>query len=530
MLSICIVNWNTRELLAECLKAISCYPPSEEHEVIVVDNASPDGSAQMVKEEFPQVRLQVNAENVFYAAGNNQALQMARGDLVMLLNPDTEVKEGCLTRLAEFLRARPEAAAAAPRLLWPDGKPQSSCRSFPTPRALLLDMFGLGRLFPNCRVCSEYRQTSFPLDQLRMVDQPMASALMLRREALDQVGGFDEGFPMFFNDVDLCLRLAQAGWKTYFVPAAEALHHHGASTVQRRREMIAHSHDALPRFYAKHYYGRVGWLGYWTVLLMNAVGKQARLLAPPKNRRDGAARQLRPKAAAKAQEKRLIIAIDGPAAGGKSTLAKLLARRLGYLHLDTGAMYRAVGWKAQQEKIPLDDAEKVTELARKMEIRLRVDQHGENRVFADGQDITLEIRSSEAGEWASQVSALPGVRRVLVSQQRKLGAGGGIVAEGRDMQTVVFPRAEVKIFITASVRERARRRYAELKAKGTPADLDEIEQEMQKRDERDSTRADSPMRSAPEAIIVDTDGKTVEEVLNELLAIVHLASGASTER
>ncbi len=282
MLSICIVSWNTRDLLRECLRAVAQHHPLEEYEIIVVDNASPDASAQMVKEEFPHVRLLANSENLFYARANNQALEAARGDLIMLLNPDTQVKDGCMTRLAELLRGRPEAGAVAPRLTFPDGSTQSSCRSFPTPRALLMDMLGMARLFPNCEICGEYRLTYFAHDQLQEVDQPMASALMLKRSALEEVGGFDEGFPMFFNDVDLCLRLKQAGWKIFFLPEAEALHHHGASTAQRRREMIAQSHDSLLRFYRKHYRGRVGGPGYWAVTLLARAAKHLRCMTASK--------------------------------------------------------------------------------------------------------------------------------------------------------------------------------------------------------------------------------------------------------
>jgi cytidylate kinase len=216
----------------------------------------------------------------------------------------------------------------------------------------------------------------------------------------------------------------------------------------------------------------------------------------------------------------LIIAIDGPSAAGKTTLAKLLAERLGYLHLDTGAMYRAVGWKASKTGVPFDDVEQITEIAKNIKIRFSLRQEGENRVIADGQDVTTDIRSPQAGEWASRVSAIPGVRRAMVALQRQAGAGGGIVAEGRDMQTVVFPNAEVKIFLIASVRERALRRYKEFKEKGMAANLEEIERDMQKRDERDSTRADSPLKAAPDAVLLDTDGKSIDEVVAEVMGIV----------
>jgi cytidylate kinase len=528
MLSICIVNWNTRELLREGLQALLQFTPAEEYEIIVVDNASPDGSAEMTAREFPQVKLFANQENLFYAKANNQALAAAQGDLLLLLNPDVQVKSGCLTRLADFLRAHPQTGAVAPRLVFPDGRPQASCRAFPTPGVLLPEMLGLSRIFPSCRICGAYRLAGFEYAREQEVDQPMASALMLKREALAQIGGFDEAFPMFFNDVDLCLRLRQAGWKIHYQPEAVAAHHHGAATAQRKREMIVQSHDSLARFYRKHYQGRVSWLGYWSVIMLSRLAKRLRLLAKSRvqsseSEASGKNSQLSTHNSQPAR-KRLVIAIDGPAAAGKSTLAKMLARRLGYFHLDTGAMYRAVGWKATQLGVPLNDDEAVTEIARNIKISFGPGPNGEHRVIADDTDISEAIRSETAGEWASQVSAIPGVRKALVELQRKLGEQGGVVAEGRDMQTVVFPNAEVKIFLTASVEERAKRRHRELQGKGEKTDREQLTREMEQRDHRDSTRADSPLRPAPEAIIVDTDRKSIEQVVAEVSAITRQAA------
>jgi cytidylate kinase len=531
MLSICIVNWNTRELLREGLQAIAQFPPAEEYEIIVVDNASSDGSAEMVAREFPQVRLIANQENLLYAKANNQALATAKGDLLLLLNPDVRVEAEGLTRLCEFLRTHPQAVAAAPRLVFPDGRPQASCRAFPTPGALLPEMLGLSRIFPFCKICNAYRLAGFDAEREQEVDQPMASALMFKREGYEQIGGFDEGFSMFFNDVDLCLRLRQAGGKIFYLPTAKAAHHHGAATGQRKREMIAQSHDSLERFYRKHYQGRVSWLGYWSVIMLSRLAKRLRLWSlGSKSHESGVNKKHSPNSQfstlnSQPARKRLVIAIDGPAAAGKSTLAKMVARRLGYFHLDTGAMYRAVGWKANQLGVLMNDEAAVTAIAQEIKITFEPGGNGENRVIADAADISEAIRSEAAGEWASQVSAIPGVRKAMVELQRKLGEQG-VVAEGRDMQTVVFPRAEVKIFLTASVEERAKRRYLEMKAKGEEADLEQIKQEMAQRDHRDSTRADSPLRPAPEAIIVDSDNKSVERVVAEVLEIVKQAGNA----
>lgn len=223
--------------------------------------------------------------------------------------------------------------------------------------------------------------------------------------------------------------------------------------------------------------------------------------------------------------KRIVIAIDGPSAAGKTTLAKGVARELGYTHLDTGAMYRAVGWKVMKEGVRFSDTERVIEIARSARIRLIPHEEGNIRVVVDGEDVTAEIRAPQAGEWASRVSAISGVRRAMVAQQRHMGKEGGVVAEGRDIQTVVFPHAEVKIFLTASVEERAKRRFLELQKKGTATDLAEIKREIETRDHRDSTRDDSPLKAAEDAYHLDTDGKTADQVLAEVLAVVHRIEG-----
>jgi hypothetical protein len=262
--------------LRACLNALSKDAP--EAEVIVVDNASTDGSAEMVEAEFPGVRLIRNARNLGYAAANNQAMSQARGDFFLLLNPDANVLPGCMSTLAKFLESTRDAGAAAPQLLNPGGSIQASVRSFPTPGALLWDAMGFARLFPRSRTFGAYRMTWWDHSDVREVDQPMASALMLRRKALDQVGLMDESFPMFFNDVDSCYRLRQAGWKTWYVPEAKAIHHVAASTSQVRAEMILESHRSLARFYAKHYRRSMPLLLYAPCLAFMAIAGRLRLL------------------------------------------------------------------------------------------------------------------------------------------------------------------------------------------------------------------------------------------------------------
>jgi len=202
-LSICIVSWNTSELLDACLRSIAEAPDTVTREVIVVDNASTDDTVEMVQQGHPNVVLIANRENRGYAAGNNQAMAVARGRLILLLNPDIAVHAGALDVLVRLLNERPQAGAVAPRLLLPDGLVQASCRSFPTPDVVLYEALGLSRLFPRNRRFGKYRMTWWDYDDERPVDQPMASALMVRREVLDEVGVMDESFPIFFNDVGL---------------------------------------------------------------------------------------------------------------------------------------------------------------------------------------------------------------------------------------------------------------------------------------------------------------------------------------
>jgi len=259
-LSICIVNWNTRELLRACLQSIYRYPPNAPFEVIVVDNASSDGSADMVRTEFPQAVLIANAENLGYARGNNQAIQQAQGEYILLLNPDTEVFPDTLNCALAFLAAHPEAGAIGAKQLFPDGRVQSSVRGFPTPANLLWEVSGLARLFP--RALGGYRMRAFTYDRVAEVDQPMATFLMARRAVVEQVGLMDEAFPLFFNDVDWCYRIKQAGWRIYFVPEVQILHYGGASTRQVRLSAIRESHRALEAFYRKHYRGRLNPLLY----------------------------------------------------------------------------------------------------------------------------------------------------------------------------------------------------------------------------------------------------------------------------
>ncbi len=218
----------------------------------------------------------------------------------------------------------------------------------------------------------------------------------------------------------------------------------------------------------------------------------------------------------------LTVAIDGPAGAGKSTVAKRVATALGFTYIDTGAMYRAVAWKALQKGVPATDAEALAELARRLRITLLpLTPDGKQTVLADGEDVTEAIRTPEVSSLTSPISALPKVRRVIVEQQREMGrrAERGVVLEGRDIGTVVFPDAEVKIFLTASPEERAKRRYEELRDRGLEVSYADVLADQIARDTRDTQRPDSPLRAAPDAILLDTDGLTIEAVVDKILAL-----------
>lgn len=211
-----------------------------------------------------------------------------------------------------------------------------------------------------------------------------------------------------------------------------------------------------------------------------------------------------------------VAAVDGPVGSGKSTVARRVARRLGYIYLDTGAMYRAVGLLAGEAGVPLDDEDAVVAVAR--EARLRFDAVG--RLFAGERDLSAAIRTLEMGAAASRVSALPGVRRLLVEEQRALGEDADIVMEGRDIGTNVFPDAAVKVFLTARPEVRAARRTAELRAMGDDVDEAQVLAALVERDRRDSTRAVAPLRKAADAVEVDTSEMTLDEVVDAVVGVI----------
>jgi cytidylate kinase len=217
------------------------------------------------------------------------------------------------------------------------------------------------------------------------------------------------------------------------------------------------------------------------------------------------------------------IAIDGPAASGKSTVGELLARQLGYLYFDTGVMYRAVTWAALDRGVPIEDEAAVTALAGELHIDVTsptVDDGRQYTVLADGVDITWEIRTPEVNAAVSPVSAYPGVRREMVRQQRRVAKCGQVVMVGRDIGTVVLPGADLKIYLDASVEERARRRWAEEQARGENSDYEAVLASMRRRDEIDSGREASPLRAAEDAVVLDTTALDIDGVMAKVMRLI----------
>lgn len=216
--------------------------------------------------------------------------------------------------------------------------------------------------------------------------------------------------------------------------------------------------------------------------------------------------------------KKIVVAIDGPAGAGKSTIAKLVAEKLGYAYIDTGAMYRSVAWKFLQTGKAFEEAF-ISQLAQTMVIEFKPEA-SVNRVFVDSVEVTAAIRSTEVTAIVSKVAAIGAVREAMVAQQRRMGEAGGVLMDGRDIGTVVFPNAQLKVFLTASVEERALRRYKELIAKGEKVDLSQLQKDIASRDKQDSERAISPLRQAEDALLLDTSDMNIEQVTDKILQLV----------
>lgn len=252
-LSIIIVSWNVREDLKQCLRSIAENPPSGDYEVIVVDNASTDGTAASIKKEFPKISFTGNTENRGFAAANNQGIKISKGQYILLLNPDTIVHTGALDTLTRFMDENQDAGACGPKLLNADGTTQASARRFPTFGGALYRHTILRNLRIFRGSYEKWLMKDFDHGRRCDVDQLMGAALMLRRTAIEQVGALDEKFFMYYEEVDLCRRLKEAGWRTVFVPETTITHLGGSSARQvpasRRAMMLA----SMLGYFRKHH-------------------------------------------------------------------------------------------------------------------------------------------------------------------------------------------------------------------------------------------------------------------------------------
>ncbi|HID95340.1 MAG TPA: glycosyltransferase [Candidatus Latescibacteria bacterium] len=292
-LSIVIVNYNVKSFLRQALRTIVDASRGLETEIFVVDNGSSDGSAEMVSELYPGVQLIQNRQNVGFARANNQALRRCQGRYILLINPDTIVRQDTLVTMVRFLDEHPEAGAAGCKILNPDGTLQLACRrGFPTPGAAFFKITGLSRLFPKSSRFARYNLTYLDPDQVHEVDALSGSFMVVRREALDGVGLLDETFFMYGEDLDLCYRIKEAGWKIFYVPETEIIHFKGESTkrIPRLKSLIAF-YGAMHIFVGKHLSKRYRLLTRWLLTaaillrgLFSLIGRVAgRLLMPMVN-------------------------------------------------------------------------------------------------------------------------------------------------------------------------------------------------------------------------------------------------------
>ena len=294
LVSVIVVSYNVKDLLLDCLAALF-QRTDVPFEAIVVDNASADGSADAAEAEFPQVKVHRVRKNVGFGRAANIGLAETSGRFVLVLSPDVMVSEGCLGELADFLLVRPDAGAVGPRIIQPDGSlDPGSRRAFPTPSVAFYRFAGLSRLFPHSPRFGRYNMGHLSSEQTHEIDAGSAACLMFRRAATNKVGFFDPAYFMYGEDIDLCYRLKQGGWKIFFVPAAEAFHIHGASSRQVKGKALYEYHNALWTFHHKHFADELPafgnglfWAAIWThwVALAgwgaaNQLASRARAAAP----------------------------------------------------------------------------------------------------------------------------------------------------------------------------------------------------------------------------------------------------------
>lgn len=255
-LSVLIVTYNSADTIEVCVKSILADSTDIQIEIIVVDNHSSDGTQTLLQNlagDHPQLQLVLNSDNKGFAVGNNQALRQSTGTLVFILNPDTVIHKKALKGLMDALTADPQIALVAPRMQYPDGRIQKTCRRFPTHGDVIYHTLGLAQLFPTNQRLNAWKMGDFDHRSARQVDQPAGAALMLRGNVIRELEGFDLNFPMFFNDVDLCKRIRDAGYEIWFRPEFVLDHVGGASVKQARFKMTISSHVSFFRYFEKHF-------------------------------------------------------------------------------------------------------------------------------------------------------------------------------------------------------------------------------------------------------------------------------------
>jgi hypothetical protein len=273
-----VISWNTRDLLRECLETVLAQAPAE---VVVIDNGSTDGSPAMVRRLFPSLQVKVNPENPGFGAAANQAFAATTAPYLLLLNSDTQLRPDALRALAEYMGQHPSVAVVGPRLLHPDGRLQSSCAAFPHPWLPLVKSKGLTRVIGRIPVLRDHVLDTWTHDRPRKVPWVVGAALAIRREAFEAVGGFDETFHLYFEEPDLCSRMLAAGWETHFAPVADIVHVEGASTQQRRHEVLWEWVVSYARYNERHFSGRrlaVARVMFRAGMLVRWIVQQARWL------------------------------------------------------------------------------------------------------------------------------------------------------------------------------------------------------------------------------------------------------------
>ncbi|AZK48901.1 glycosyltransferase family 2 protein [Paenibacillus lentus] len=260
-LSIIIVNYNTCRLTLDCLQSVFDSETAYQYEVFVVDNASVDGSVEAISRDFPQVQLIVNQENTGFAKANNQGMEAARGRYVLLLNSDTIVQPDTLQTMVALMDERPDLGASGCKIILPDGSLDKACRrGFPTPSASFYYAFGFSRLFPNTPRFNQYQLGYLDPNEAYPVDCLMGAFMLVRREVIEQIGGLDETFFMYGEDVDWCYRIKEAGWGIQYEPATYIVHYKGASSRRKPFKIIYEFHRAMWVFHRKHYKRQYSWL------------------------------------------------------------------------------------------------------------------------------------------------------------------------------------------------------------------------------------------------------------------------------